>query len=144
MDRAAKYSSNVFIIIVCGYVTAIGGGVIASKKPFALIFNNKKIVMYHFVTVLGCCYYYIYKHSFALVCFVAIGVFVTSVDYRKLYFLYYYNIISSYSSIYLLYLDVCCKSNYFKKRNIIWVEKKYAICSICSKIYLVQRRIRQC
>lgn len=145
MDKAFEYSDNVFTIITCGYVTAVGGGLLASGKLFTLIFRNKKTICYHLVTLLGCCYYYIFRHSLFLVFFVASGIFLTSIDYKNLYFLSRSNVITAYPSIFLLYEPIYGQSNnYFQKQNIRQIGKKLGIYPICPKLYLIQHRIRQC
>lgn len=145
MDKAFECSDNVFTIIACGYVTAIGGGLLASGKLFTLIFRNKKNICYHLVTLLGCCYYYIYRHSLFLVLFVASGIFLTGINYKNLYFLSRCNVITAYPSIFLLYEPIYRKSNnYFQKQKILQIGKKLSNYPICSKIYLIQHRIRQC
>lgn len=145
MDAAFQYESNFFITVACGYVTAIGGGVLARGKSFIMIFKNRKTVYYHLVTLLGCCYYYIYKQSLFLICFVVIGLFLTGIDYKNLYLLSRSNVISAYPSIFLLYEPIYGKSNhYFKKQKIRQIKKKLGIHPICPKLYLVQHRIRQC
>ncbi len=144
MDKAFEYSDNVLTIIICGYVTAIGGGLLASGKPFTVIFRDSKAVSYHLVTLLGCCYYYIYRHSLFLVFFVAIGLFLTGIDYRNLYFLSRCDVITAYPGIFLLYQPVYRKNNIFQKQKIFQIKKKLGTYPICPKIYLVQHRIRQC
>lgn len=145
MEKAFMFDSNFFTTVSCGYVTAIGGGLLASGKPFAIIFRDNKTVYYHLVTLLGCCYYYIYRHSVSLVCFVAIEIFLTDFDYRNLYLLSRSNVITAYPSIFLLYEPIYGQSNnYFQKQNIRQIGKKLDIYPICPKLYLVQHRIRQC
>lgn len=41
MDKAFIYCDNAFAIIVCGYVTAIGGGILASGKSLTKTFQDK-------------------------------------------------------------------------------------------------------
>lgn len=145
MEAAFQYESNFFTTVACGYITAIGGGILASGKMFTIIFENRKTAYYHLVTLLGCCYYYIYRHSVSLVCFVAIGIFLTDFDYKNLYLLSCRNVITAYPSIFLLYEPIYRKSNnYFQKQEVLKIEKKLGIYPIFPKIYLVQHRIRQC
>lgn len=42
MDKAFDYSNHMPTIILSGYSTAIGGGIIASGKPPIEIFKSKK------------------------------------------------------------------------------------------------------
>lgn len=144
MEKAFMFESNFFTTVTCGYVTAIGGGLLASGKPFTIIFRDNKAVYYHLVTLLGCCYYYIYRHSLSLVCFVAIGLFLTGIDYRNLYFLSRYNVITAYPGLFLLYQPIYRKNNNFQKQKIFQIKKKLRTYPICPKMYLVQHRIRQC
>ena len=143
MDKAFVYSNNIFIIIACGYITAIGGGILASGKSFTKILKNKKIIYYHLVTLLGCYYYYILKHSLYLVCFIAIGLFLSNVNYRTLYNIYFYNLMTPYYEILFLYPLICNKNNKIQRQRIIKV-KKIDIYPKRPKIYLIQQRIRQC
>lgn len=144
MDKAFIYSSNVFTIIACGYVTAIGGGVLASGKPFTKVFKSREVVRYHLVTLLGCCCYYVFRHSLFLVYFITIGLFLVNIDYRILCIFYLYeNLIVSCLKIFLLYPAICNRNNSFQRQKIIKVENKYVICPKRPKIYLVQQRIRQ-
>lgn len=144
MDKAFIYSNNVFTIIACGYVTAIGGGILASGKSLAKIFQSRETVRYHFVTLLGCCYYYIFRHSLCLVYIIAIGLFMINIDYKKLYNPFSYSLITSCLEAFLLYPISCNKSNNFQRQKIIKITKKLDIYPKCQKIYLVQQRIRQC
>ncbi len=144
MDKAFVYNNNVFTIIACGYVTAIGGGILASEKPLTKIFKSKSIIRYHLVTLLGCCYYYIFRHSLCLICFIAIGLFLASIDYRTLYNPYLYNLIPPFYEVFLLYPAIYNKNNSFQRQKISKVTKKLRICPQCPKIYLMQQRIRQC
>jgi len=143
MDKAFVYSNNIFIIITCGYITAIGGGILASGKSFTKILKNKKIIYYHLVTLLGCYYYYIFKHSLYLVCFIAIGLFLSNVNYRTLYNIYFYNLMTPYYEILFLHPIICNKNNKIQRQRIIKV-KKIDIYPKRPKIYLIQQRIRQC
>lgn len=144
MDKAFVYSRNVFTIILCGYITAIGGGVLASEKPLTKIFNSRETVRYHLVTLLGCCYYYIFRHSLCLVYFIAIGLFLANIDYKKLYNPYSCNLATLFPEILLLYPAICNKNNVYQNQKIIKIAKKFNIYPSPPKIYLVQRRIRQC
>jgi len=144
MDRAFDYSNNVFTIITCGYVTAIGGGVLASEKPLTKIFKSREMIRYHFVTLLGCFFYYMFKHSLCLVCFIVIGLFLINVDYRTLYNFYLYNLITPCPEVVLLYPVIYNKKNNFQRQKVIKTTKKIGICPKCPKIYLVQHRFRQC
>lgn len=144
MDKAFAYSSNVFTIIVCGYVTAISGGILASGELFRKIYKNRNIIYYHLVTLLGCCYYYIFRHSLYLICFITIGLFLTSINYRTLYITYLYNLILSYHKLFFLYPTINNKNSSFQRQKIARVTKRPWICPQCQKIYLIQQRIRQC
>lgn len=144
MDRAFRYSDNIFTIIICGYITAIGGGILASGKPFTEIFKSKGTVRYHLVTLLGCCYYYIYRHSLCLVCFIAIGIFLVNVNYRVLYNFYFWNLMIPCCKVFFLYPDIYKKNNRFQRQRAIKTTQKIGICQEGSKIYLIQHRIRQC
>lgn len=141
MDRAIECSNNIFIIIACGYITAIGGGILASGKKFTKIYKNKDMIHYHFIVLLGCCYYYVFKHSILLVCFIATGLFLINIDYKILYNCYFYNFVTK---IFILYPAVYNKSNIYQKQKIIRVIKRFWICPKFPKIYLIQQRIRQC
>lgn len=144
MDKAFVYSSDIFTIIACGYVTAIGGGILASQKPLTKIFKSRETVRYYIVTLLGCCYYYVFRHSLYLVCFIAIGLFMANIDYRTLYNHYLCNLITPCLKVYLLYPPICNKNNNLQRQKIIKSAKKLGIHPVHPKIYLVQRRIRQC
>lgn len=144
MDKAFIYSNNILIIIVCGYVTAIGGGLLASGKPLTKIFKDNDTILYHLVTLLGCCYYYVFRHSIYLIYFIAIGLFLTNINYKTLYNLSYYNLMNPYCKIFFLYPAICNKNNNFQRRSISKSIPKIWICSKSLKIYLVQQRIRQC
>ena len=144
MEQAFDYSNNVFIIIVCGYITAIGGGILANGKSLTKIFKNKKMVLYHLVTLLGCCYYYLLRHSLCLVCFIAIGLFLANTDYKVLYNSYLRNLMFPCYNACFLYPVIYNNNNRFHRQKTIKNIKKYGICLECSKIYLIQHRIRQC
>lgn len=144
MDKAFVYNSNIFSAIISGYVTAIGGGILASGKPFTKIFKNKETVCYHFITLVGCCYYYIFRHSLSLVYIVAVGLFLTNFEYKFLYILYHSNLITLCLEVVLFYPAIRNNDNIFQKRKNINVAKKLGICPERPKIYLIQHRIRQC
>ena len=144
MDKAFIYSDNIFIILACGYVTAIGGGILARGKSFTKILNNKEIARYHFVTMLGCCYYYIFRHSLCLVCFIAIGLFLVNTNYKSLYNSYFGNLMVPCYKVCHVYPVFYNNSNKLYRPRIIKIIKKYGIGSGHTKIYLMQHRIRQC
>ena len=144
MDKAFVHSNNVFTIIACGYITAIGGGILASGKPLMKIFKSRDAFRYHLVTLLGCCYYYIFRHSLCLICFIAIGLFLVNVDYRTLYNTCHYNLKVPCCEVFLLYPVIYNKNNSFQRQKIIKITKKPWKFLECPKIYLMQQRIRQC
>lgn len=144
MDKAFIYSNNVFTIIACGYITAIGGGILASGKSLTESFQSKETVRYHFITLLGCCYYYIFRHSLCLVYTIAIGLFIVNIDYKKLYNPFSCNLIFLCLKVFLLYPVSYNKSNTFQRQKIIKLAKKLDIYTKHKKIYLVHQRIRQC
>lgn len=144
MDKAFIYSNNILTIIACGYVTAIGGGLLASGKPLTKIFNDNDTIRYHLVTLLGCCYYYIFRHSLCLICFIAIGLFLANINYKTLYNPASYNLMNPYCKVFFLYPAICNKKNNFQRWSISKSIPQIWICSKCPKIYLVQHRIRQC
>lgn len=143
MDKAFIYSNNILTIIACGYITAIGGGLLANGKPLTKIFKDNDTIRYHLVTLLGCCYYYIFRHSLCLICFIAIGLFLVNINYKTLYNPGYYNLITPYCKVFFLYPAICNKNN-LQRRSISKSIPKIWICSKFPKIYLVQQRIRQC
>lgn len=144
MDKAFDYSSNVFTIIVCGYVTAIGGGILASGKQLTKIFKSRETICYHLVTLLGCCYYYIFRHGLLLVCFTTIGLLLTTTNYRTMYNICFCNLTTLYLEVLLLYPAICNGNNKFRDRKFVIDERRLSFRSERSKIYLVQHRIRQC
>lgn len=144
MDKAFIYSNNILTIIACGYVTAIGGGILASGKTLTKIFRSNDMVRYHLITLLGCCYYYIFRHSLYLICFIAIGLFLVNFNYSSLYNPNGYNLISPYSKVFFLYPAISNKNITFQNQKISKVIRKIEICPKCPKIYLMQHRIRQC
>lgn len=144
MDKAFIYSTNIFIVITCGYVTAIGGGILASEKSLTTIFQSRKTIHYHIITLLGCCYYYIFRHSLYLVYITAIGLFMVSIDYDKLYNPFSSNLSLLCLEIFLLYPVIYNRNSNFHRQEIIMNTKKLDIYTKCPKIYLIQKRIRQC
>lgn len=147
MDKAFIYSNNALTIVICGYVTAIGGGILASGKPLTKIFKTREMVRYHLVTLIGCLYYYIFRHSLCLIYVIVIGLFLANtdnLDYRTLNNSYPCNLITLYLDVFLLYPAICNNNNNFQKQKIIKNAKKLSICPECPKLYLVQHRIRQC
>lgn len=144
MDRAFLYSDNIFTIIACGYITAIGGGILARGKSIMEIVKSKEMIRYYFVTLLGCCYYYIFKHSLCLVCFIAIGLILSNTNYNVLYDSYFGNLMLPCYKVCSLYPVIYRNSNRFHRQKIIKIIKNYNICSVYYKIYIIQHRIRQC
>lgn len=144
MDKAFTYSSNGFIIIVCGYVTAVGGGILASGKSLTKIFENREMVRYHIVTLLGCSYYYVFRNSLFLVYVIAIGIFLINIDYRIFCIPFSYNLIILCLDIFLLYPAIHHNNNSFQRHSFTKIIKRFDTCSESPKIYLIQRRIRQC
>lgn len=144
MDRAFSYSDNIFTIITCGYITAIGGGILASGKSITEIIKSKGMIRYHLVTLLGCCYYYIFRHSLYLVCLIAIGLFLSNTNYKILYDSYIGNLMVPCYKACSLYPVIYINNNRFHRQRIIKITKNYNICSEHSRIYLIQHRIRQC
>lgn len=143
MDKGFLYSDNIFTIILCGYITAIGGGILASGKSIMEIVKTKETIRYHLVTLLGCCYYYIFRHSLCLVCFIAIGLILPNTNYKVLYTFYLGNLMIPCYKACSLY-PVIYDSNRLHRQMKIKVIKKYDICLGYSPIYLIQHRIRQC
>lgn len=144
MDKAFLYTNNVFIIVVCGYVTAIGGGILANGKAFTKIFNNRGTIYYHVVTLLGCCYYYIFKHGGFLVYFTAIGLLLASINHGTLYNFHCRSLPIFFLKTFLLYPASCNKNNNFQDWKFIKIKKGLDFYPKHSKIYLIQHRIRQC
>lgn len=144
MDKAFIYSDNIFTIVACGYITAIGGGIIVSEEPLTRILKSKTIIRYHFVTILGCFFYYIFRHSLCLVFFTLIGLFLVNIDYGILYNSYRCDLITRCLEVLLLYPAICNKNNNFHRHSIIRNAKKLDACLGSSKVYLMQHRIRQC
>lgn len=144
MDRAFDYSDNVFIIILAGYITATGGGLLANGKPLTEIFKSKEMVRYHLVTLLGCCYYYVFRQPLCLVCFIATGLFLVNTNFKALYNSYFESLMVPCYNACFLYPAIYNNSNSFHRKSIIKIIRKYGIYSECSKIYLLQHRIRQC
>lgn len=144
MDKAFIYSDNAFIITICGYITAIGGGILASGKPLITVFKNQKSVRYHFVTLLGCINYYIYRHSFFLVCFVAIVLFLTNINYKNLNHFYPCNLITLCPDVFFLYPAIYDKNNNIQRQKTFKTKRKLNPYPVRPKIYLMQHRIRQC
>lgn len=144
IDKALMYSSNVFTIIACGYITAIGGGILASGKSLVKIFQSKENVWYHLVTLFGCCYYYIFRHSLCLICIIAMGLFMVNIDYKRLCNLSSYNLIDPYPKVFVLYSVINNENDNFQRQKVIKIIKKMGIYPRFSKLYLVQQRIRQC
>lgn len=142
MEQAFIYSENIFIIIVCGYVTAIGGGLLASGKSLKECFKSKKVAYYHIIILLGCCYYYTYRDSIRLVIFIAIGLFLVNANYKDLYNFYLVDLISPRYKVYILYSDAY--NNRSQRQKIINVGKKSQVCPEQVRIYIMQHRIRQC
>lgn len=144
MDKAFLYSNNIFTIITCGYITAVGGGILASGKPITKIIKSKGMIRYHLVTLLGCCYYYIFRHSLCLVCLIAIGLFLSNPNHKVPYDSYLGNLMVPFYRACSLYPVVYKNNNKFHTQRINKIIKKYDIYSEHSRIYLIQHRIRQC
>ena len=144
MDKAFVYSSNIFVVVVCGYITAIGGGILTGGKTLTKIFKSRETICYHLVTLIGCFCYYIFRYELFLICFTAIGLFLTTIDYRILYNFYSCNLTILCLEVFLLYPTIGNKNNNFQGRKFIRVERRLGFRSERSKIYLVQHRIRQC
>lgn len=144
MDKAFVYSNNAFTIIACGYVTAIGGGILASGQPLMNLLKSRGTIRYYFITLLGCCYYYIFRHSLCLICFITIGLFLANIDYRTLYNAYPYKLLAPYYKAFFLYPVIYNNNNSFHRQRIIKDIRNGWICPVYPKIYLRQQRIRQC
>lgn len=144
MDKAYVYSSNIFTIIMCGYITAIGGGILASERPLKNIFSSKETVCYHIITLLGCLHYYIFRHSLFLVYFIVIGLFLANFNYKILYNLFFCSLITPCLESFLLYPAICNRDNSFQRQSTVKDIIKFDICLRCPKLYLLQQRIRQC
>lgn len=144
MEAASGYENNFFTTVACGYITAIGGGILASKKSFTMIFENRKTVYYHLVTLLGCCYYYTYRQPLCMVCFVSFALFLTSIEYKNLHYWFYFNVMNLYPDRFLLYPAISSNGKKLQKHKNICIDKKLGICPVYPRIYLVQHRIRQC
>ena len=147
MDYGFEHSDNALMIILCGVVTAIGGGVVASVtsgKSLMEIFNNRKTIRYYFVTILGCCNYYIFRHAIYLICFVVIGLFWADVDYGILRNLIRYNLIRHSFDLLLLCSPIWDKNSRHQKQWTMKNEKNFKFYFGQQKLYIMQRRIRQC
>ncbi len=144
MDKAFLYSENILTVIACGYITAIGGGILASGKSITEIVKSKGIIRYHVVTLLGCCYYYIFRHSLCLVCFIAVGLFLVNTNFKALCNSYLESLMIPCYKACFLYIAIYNNSNKFHKQNIGKIIKNYGIYSKRPKIYLIQHHIRQC
>lgn len=144
IDKALTYSNNIFTIIACGYITAVGGGLLASLQPLTTIFKNKKIVYYHVVTVLGCFYYYYFRHSIYLILITTIGLFIVSADYKKMYTPFSFTILFTLVETRTT-ASVCFDrdSNNRRQKNNTYISSRNVYIKQ-SKIYLINKRIRQC
>lgn len=144
MDKALIYTDDIFTIIACGYVTAIGGGMLADREfPFK-IFHSRKTFHYHLLTLLGCWCYYIFRHSLFLVCFITTGLFLIGIDYRVIYSFYSCHLITPYSSIVLLYPIIYHQKRGFQRQKSNNAGKRPDIYAQYPRIYIIQHRIRQC
>lgn len=144
MDKALIYTSNVFTITVCGYVTAIGGGMLVDGMSPGKILHSRKAFHYYLLTLLGCWCYYIFRHSLFLVCFITVGLFLISIDYTAIYGFYSYRLINPFFNIVLLYPVIYHQKRGFQRRNISKSGNRPDIYIQCPRIYIMQHRIRQC
>lgn len=144
IDKALIYTSNVFTIIACGYVTAIGGGMLVDEESPSKILHSKKVFRYHLLTLLGCGCYYTFRHSLFLVCFITVGLFLISADYRALYSFYSCRLITPFSNIVLLYPIIYHQKRDFHRQDNSKAGKRPDIYTQYPRIYIMQHRIRQC
>lgn len=143
IDKACSYSNNILTIILCGYITAIGGGILANGKTLAETFKNKGMIYYHLVTLLGCCYYYTSRNSLYLVCFVVTGVFLANIHNKKSFIFSLHTSVVLYFGVQLPNSEIYNKSNP-KKQKTIKAKIKLCIYQERPKTFLIQHRIRQC
>lgn len=139
MNQAFIFSENIFVIILCGYITTIAGGLIASGKLLTESFKSKKTAYYHIVILIGCCHYYLFRHPICLVIFTTFGLSLVKADYYSCFV----NLMTICYKVYILYL-ITDYSGQQKRQKIINLEKKPQACSEQVRIYIMQHRIRQC
>lgn len=146
MNKASICTNNPIVIIICGYITAIGGGILASEKFLSKTFQNSKTLIYHIVTMLCCCFYYLTKFEMGLVIFttmsiLSININIFDVCYSMLFLFTEYK---PYIKIFVqreknFYYNFHARNYYLNKTYI----KTYLSPSL-PKRYLMLRRIRQC
>lgn len=146
MNKAFTSTNNIMDIIICGYITAIGGGILASKDSLVKTFQNTKTIIYHILTMLCCCFYYLTKFEIGLVVFTTICILLININIFDICYSVFFPIIGykPYIKMFVqgevnFYCDLQIRKYHIKK-----ARRKIHLPLILSKRYLVLRRIRQC
>lgn len=146
MNKAFICTNNPIVIIICGYITAIGGGILASEKSLSKTFQNSKTLIYHIVTMLCCYFYYLTKFEIGLIIFTTMSILSINI-----------NIFDVLCSVLFLFTEykpyikvfVQGEKNYhygFQTRKYCTYKtfRKTHLSLNLPKRYLMLRRIRQC
>lgn len=146
MNKAFIYTDNIIIIIICGYITAIGGGILASEQPVAKIFQNSKTIIYHTLTILCCCMYYLTKSDLSLIFVTTISILLINLNVLDVYYLIFFLIIryKPYIKVLIQYRNEFYYNTRMHKNRAPKIYSKKYLPLIYPKRYLVYRRIRQC
>lgn len=146
INRASIYTDNMIIIILCGYITAIGGGILASEQPLAKIFQNSKTFFYHTLTILCCCMYYLTKSDVSLIIVTTISISLINLNILDVCYLIFFLIIvyKPYVKVLIQYQNEFYYNTRIHKNRTKKIYSKKYLPLILPKRYLVFRRIRQC
>lgn len=137
MEQAFIYSDNIFTVIACGYVTTIAGGLLANGKLLMESLKSRKTAYYHIVILLGCCHYYLFRHSICLLVVTTLGLSLINANYDV-----FTNSVPCYK-VYILYSGTY-KNSQKKYQKIIMEGKRPQSYPEQVRIYILQHRIRQC
>lgn len=146
MNKALIYTNNTIIIIICGYITAIGGGVLANEKSLVKTFQNTKTFIYHITTMLCCCFYYLTRSEIGLVIVTTISILLINANIFDVWYSVFF-LFTKYKPYIKVFVQE--EKNFYydfqtRKYRTYKTYEKTHLFLILPKRYLVLRRIRQC
>lgn len=146
MDKAFIYTNNTIVIILCGYITAIGGGILASEQSLAKIFQNSKTVIYHILTISCCCMYYLIKSELGLIIVTTILILFINLNISDICYLLFSPTIryKPYINVFIHNQKLVYYNTRMQRCHPEKIYNKKCLPLNFSKRYLMFRRIRQC
>lgn len=139
IDTAMEYTSNPSVIILSGFITGNGGGILVNilSSPHHFLKHNN---IHYFLTAwLGCIYYYFGNDIAFLTLFIPVMLFLNNPQFKT--------VIAHYAILLnpvFYYPQVDFLTQNFISNDTTSCNRKASVCFYKAKKYLTLQRIRQC